>query len=446
MKLILKNSHVLSAAAAGLATFVLAPVALAQAGACEALDLPGEKLFGAGGSAVTPTLALIAEGLAGLPEEERINIFWADGKAACGGLAYWQGTDTTPAVYKYWDENGTQATCTDSPALTKFAHMGNTPALCPGNPTLAAGTTKIVAPVMTLDFITDYASTQRTISKEALYYILGLGPGAAGREVVPWTNINGIFSRTLSSFVAQFASGAIGVPAASFKILNDASHLFQQNSQVVDAVAAWANPEEALGFVSGSNATQGYNAQKTRTLAYQHSDQTCAYLPDSEEGRPDRANVRSGQYYVWTPAWFYTEAETVDGEQVAVDESVQKLISWFNGSLETPDDYVTIFNKTPAGQEPGPTNDIVVENIQETIVLAGDVPLCAMRAMRFQGDFSAISSYAPEEPCNGWYEKVALGEETHEPCASSETCEGYEENDEGEPTGEQCRFGFCEAY
>src|SRR6187399_3491089 len=98
------SSQTLVAATVGLTTFVLAPAVFAQVGVCEALDLPGEKLFGAGGSAVTPTLALVAEGLANLPEEERINIFYADGKAACGGLAYWQGTDTTVATYKYWDE------------------------------------------------------------------------------------------------------------------------------------------------------------------------------------------------------------------------------------------------------------------------------------------------------------------------------------------------------
>jgi len=436
MKLILKNSHALTAVAAGLATFVLAPTVFAQVGVCEALDLPGVKLFGAGGSAVTPTLAQIAEGLANLPEEERINIFYADGKAACGGLAYWQGTDTTVATYKYWNEAGAVLQCTDSPSLVKFAHMGNTPALCPGNPSLADGTNKIVAPVMTLDFITHYDSTQRSISQEALYYILGLGAGTVGREVAPWTNLNAIFGRTLSSFVAQFASGAIGVPAASFKIINDTSHLFQQNSQVVAAVTGWADPEEALGFVSGSNATKGYSDLQTRTLAYQHGDQTCAYLPDSEEGKPDRANVRSGQYYIWTPAWFYTE---VDSANLPVDENVRKLVGWFDGSIETPAGYATSFYKTTP-------DEIEVNNIQETIVLAGDVPLCAMHAMRFQGDFSAIESYAPENPCNGWYEDIALGAPTHQTCDVSTQCDGYEEDDDGDPTGEQCRFGFCEAY
>jgi len=438
MKLMLNYSPVLTAAAAGLATLALAPAVLAQAGACEALDLPGEKLFGAGGSAVTPTLALIAEGLANLPEEERVNIFWADGKAACGGLAYWQGTDTTPAVYKYWDENGTQATCTDSPALVKFAHMGNTPALCPGNPTLAEGTARLVAPVMTLDFITHFDSNRKSISREALYHILGFGAGIY--DIEPWNNNNAIFGRTLSSFVAQFASGAVGVPAASFKIINDASHLFAQNSQVVAAVAGWAgDPEEALGFVSGSNATKGYNDGDTRTLAYQHTDQTCAYLPDSQEGQPDRANVRSGQYYIWTPAWFYTQ---VDEHNEPVDENVAKLISWFNGSLDTPDGYVAIFNRST----PDPLDDIELDNIQETIVRAGDVPLCAMHAMRFQGDFSAIASYAPENPCNGWYEDVAFGGDAYQTCDVSTQCDGYEENAAHEPTGEQCRFGFCEAY
>jgi hypothetical protein len=319
--------------------------------------------------------------------------------------------------------------------------MGNTPALCPGNPTLAAGTNKIVAPVMTLDFITHYDSNQRSISQEALYHILGFGAGVY--DIEPWNNNNAIYGRTLSSFVAQFASGAIGVPAASFKLINDASHVFAQNDQVVTAVNAWADAEESLGFVSGSNATKGYNEQKTRTLAYQHTDQTCAYLPDSEEGKPDRANVRNGQYYIWTPAWFYTQ---VDDQNVPVDDNVAKLVGWFDGSLETPDGFLTIFNKTPPAGTPTPANDIEVDNVQEVIVLAGDVPLCAMHAIRRQGDFSAIESFAPANPCNGWYEDIALGEPTHQPCDVSTQCDGYTENDEDEPNGEQCRFGFCEAY
>lgn len=430
MKLMLNNSQVLTAAAAGLATLAFAPTIFAQVGVCEALDLPGRKLFGAGGSAVTPTLTAIATQLASLPEDERVNIFYADGKAACGGLAYWLGTDTTVATYKYWDENGVQATCTDSPDLATFAHMGNTPALCPGQPVLPEGTARIVAPVMTLDFITHYQSDERSISQEALYHILGFGAGEY--DIEPWNTPNAIFGRTLSSFVAQFASGAIGVPASSFKIPNGPNNdgqvgdgsvpinVFAQNSQVVSAVANWPTPAEALGFVSGSNATAGYEAQQTRTLAYQHTGQSCAYLPDSEEGKPDRVNVRSGQYYVWTPAWFYTE---VDENGEPVDELTRDLIGWIDGSVEHP--------SIP---------------VPEIVVTAGDIPLCAMQAIRPDGDFSEIQSFAPENPCNGWYEYVALGEETYQPCDTTSECDGAEQNDEGEEVGEQCRFGFCEAY
>lgn len=429
MKLMLNNSRVLSAAAAGLVTFAFAPAIFAQVGVCEALDLPGKKLFGAGGSAVTPTLAAIAKNLAGLDEDERVNIFYADGKAACGGLAYWMGADTTVATYKYWDETGQQFTCTDSPELATFAHMGNTEALCPGQPVLPEGTARIVAPVMTLDFITHYQSTQRSISQEALYHILGFGAGSY--DIAPWNNINAVFGRLLNSFVAQFAAGAIGVPAASFQIPNGPNNdgqvgdgsvpvnVFAQNSAVVNAVAAWATPDEALGFVSGSNATQGYNEQKIRTLAYQHAGQSCAYLPDSEEGKPDRANVRSGQYYIWTPAWFYTE---VDEDGVPVDELTRNLIGWVDGSIEGPVDVPSI------------------------VVESGDIPLCAMRAIRPEGDFSAIQSFAPPAPCNGWYEDIALGETSYQPCDTTSQCDGAEQDDEGNEIGEQCRFGFCEAY
>ena len=133
-----------------------------------------------------------------------------------------------------------------------------------------------------------------------------------------------------------------------------------------------------------------------------------------------RINVRSGQYYIWTPAWFYTE---VDESGVPVHELTRDLIGWVDGTIEHP--------SVP---------------VPEIVVASGDIPLCAMQAIRPQGDFSPIQSFAPENPCNGWYEYIALGEETYQPCDETSQCDGAEQDDEGEEIGEQCRFGFCEAY
>jgi hypothetical protein len=281
---------------------------------------------------------------------------------------------------------------------------------------------KFVASVQTVNFIANIASQEESISAEAAYHIWGFGAGDF--DIDPWNDLAGVYGRQASAFVSIFIGNIIGVPAANF-VYQDTAHLLNSNPLVVAAVGSYGTPEAALGFVSGSNAQAGEfptsGSGTVKTLAYQHYDQTCAYLPDSERGTFDRANVRSGQYYIWTPGWFYAY---VDGEGVPVNENVENLIGWVDGTIPSP-----------AGIP-----------VQELVIAAGDVPLCAMHAIRPEGDVSAIVSYAPEDPCNGWYEFVATGETDYQECVETSDCDGRELNDDNEEIGEQCRHGYCEAY
>jgi hypothetical protein len=386
----------------------------AHAAPCSETGLP-RPIYGAGGSAVTPTLRSVATALAGLPEGERATIFYAD-PGACAGYEYFRNPDPLLTVsFRYWDASGVEATCEAPQTEVQFAHMGNTPALCPGDVPLPEGAERYVAPVQTVNVIANYLSQERSISAEALYHIFGFGPGVSGRAVSPWNEPNAVFVRRTNSFVHQMVAVSVGVPAAGFKL--PTANFLQTNPEIVKAVYEWglkaeSLPEQALGYVSGSNAKVGEEAQQTRTLAYQHFDQTCAYLPDSEEGVYDRKNVRSGQYWLWTPAWFYAFAGD-DG--LAEDPDVRDLIGWFDGSIDGPGGL----------------------DVQEIIVASGDVPLCAMRAIRPDGDLSAIQSYAPARPCNGWYEFTSVGTTDYQECDTTDECEGEDE---------VCRFGFCEAY
>lgn len=417
MKLMLKLSSSLTALAAGFTTFSFTPQLLADP--CAELGLEGTLIYGSGGSAVTPVLRAVAVALATLPEEERITILYADEGGACAGYGWWRDPAETDVNFKFWDENDVQTICQAPQTATQFAHMGNTPALCPGDVPLPSGTEKFVATVQTVNFITDVASLEESISAEAAYHIFGFGPGA--HNIAPWNAPLGFFGRQSSSFVAQLVGHIIGVPSTVFVIPPE--NIRTQNGDVVSEVASWPTPEESLGFVSGSNAQAGeYASPPTiKTLAYQHYDQDCAYLPDSSRTRPDRANVRSGQYFIWTPGWFYSEVGS-DGEPV--DEAVEKLIHWVDGSLAPPDGVP----------------------VQEIVIDAGDVPLCAMQAIRPQGDVSPIQSYAPSDPCNGWYEFTATGDTTYQACDTTADCDGAEQDTEGTEIGEQCRYGFCEAY
>lgn len=378
-------------------------------------EVTGATIYGAGGSAVTPTLANVATAVQTLPEDERLTILFNDEGGACGGYAYFRTPDPLLEVnFRYWDAQGNESICQAPQSVVEFAHMGNTPALCPGNVPLPSGAAKFVAPVQTTNVITHFDSTEKTISAEALYHIFGFGPGVTGREVFPWTNPNSVFVRRASSFVHQMVAVSIEVPASNFKL--PAANFLQTNQQIVDAVDAWGDAgatqaEESLGYVSGSNAAKGYDDGQVRTLAYQHFDQTCAYLPDTSETKRDKANVRSGQYWLWTPAWFYSR---VGSNGKPVNDHVANLISWFQGE-----------------SSPGEID------VQSIVVDSGDVPLCAMRAMRSEGDLSAIQSYAPPDPCNGWFEYTATGSTNYQACDESDECDG---------AGEECRYGFCEAY
>jgi hypothetical protein len=386
----------------------------ASAAPCSETGLP-RPIYGAGGSAVTPTLKSVAVALANLPEDQRVTIFFAD-PGACAGYEYFRNPDPLlTANFRYWDATGLEQTCEAPQTEVQFAHMGNTPALCPGDVPLPDGASRYVAPVQSINIITNYLSQERSISAEALYHIFGFGPGATDHVVSPWNDPNAVYVRRTNSFVHQIVANTVQVPAGAFKL--PAENFKQTNPEIVKAVFEWGDEgaelaEQSLGYVSGSNAKTGEDAQQTRTLAYQHFDQSCAYLPDSAEGVYDRKNVRSGQYWLWTPAWFYAFA---DEEGAPEDPDVKNLIGWFDGSIDGPGGL----------------------DVQSLIILSGDVPLCAIQAIRPDGDLSPIQSYAPARPCNGWYEFTALGATEYQECTTTEQCEGEDE---------VCRFGFCEAY
>jgi hypothetical protein len=62
-----------------------------------------------------------------------------------------------------------------------------------------------------------------------------------------------------------------------------------------------------------------------------------------------------------------------------------------------------------------------------------------MQAIRTEGDNSAIQSFAPEAPCNGYFEKLATGSTDYVFCDDDDAlCDTA--------AGEKCRYGYCEAY
>lgn len=376
-------------------------------------EVTGKAIYGAGGSAITPTLKNVAIALQNVPEKQRLTVLFHD-PGACAGYDLWRVPDPTlEASFRYWNVDGVEHTCEAPQSVIEFAHMGNTPALCPGNVPLPSDARQFVGPVQTINLITHADSSQDKVSAEALYHIFGLGPGVEERQVAPWTNENAIYVRRTNSFVHQLVAGSVQVPAANFRLPE--AQFLQRNQEIVDAIDIFGdagNPEATLGYVSGSNAGAGEDAGQIKSLAYQHFEQSCALLPDSSPIRRDKLNVRTGQYWLWTPAWFFAR---VDGDGAPLNSHVGDLIHWFDGTEEPPDG----------------------ADVQELIAQSGDVPLCAMHAIRSEGDLSPVQSFAPDAPCHGWYEYVATGSTAYQACDDTDECDG---------DGEVCRLGFCEAY
>lgn len=413
-----------------------AAVAAALSGTALAAPCPTNlpnPLYGSGGSAVTPTLGAVATALRNLPAEESVTIFYFDPGACAGYEAFvkqGQPGAPKPTYFRYWTHEGVREQCEpNGDEVLSFAHMGNTPLLCPGSQPLPPGFGRFVAPVQTINVITHWNSDERSISAEAFYYIYGFGPGATGYSVAPWTVPELVYARSPNSFVHQILANSVGVPAGAFKVppgnLQQGGNFATTNDETVEQIVlkGASNPHGTLGYVSGSNAdasdgppadpVPGQPVKGIRTLAFQDFGQTCAYLPHSSEQKKDNLNARNGLYALWTPAWFYAETDE-NGD--FVNPLAEKLIRWFDGSLDAPGGI----------------------SIPEVVIQSGDIPLCAMRAIRPDGDLSAIASYAPPNPCNGYYEYVKLGQTDYVACDDNSECD--------EEAGEQCRFGFCEAY
>ncbi len=382
-------------------------------------DLPN-PIYGSGGSAVTATLGAVATALAGLPPGDRITILYWDPGACTGYHAFvdkdtGSGLATKPAYFKYWDASGklTQCEATGNEELS-FAHMGNTPALCPAKAPLPAGFGRFTGPIQTVNIITHAQSEYDSISAEAFYHVYGFGPGAAGHSVAPWTVPEAIFSRPTNSFVHQILAAAFQVPPTAFKV--PAANALSTNQLSVQNVFSWgesSDPNQPLAYVSGSAADEGADKNQVKTLALQYFDQTCGYLPDSSRTRKDKLNVRKGQYALFTPGQFY--AKVAGGGGIA-NANVDKIVRWFDGSVAAPGGL----------------------DINKIIIQSGDIPLCAMQANRPDGDLNPIVSFAPPNPCNGYFEFTATGSTSLKSCSDSTAC--------NTAAGEQCRFGFCEAY
>lgn len=457
-----------AAALLGCTASVLSPAAFAQVSDCTELeaapDTYGQVIYGSGGSATTATLGRIASYLAGLPIEQRITVVWYD-PGACSGYEQYLNNElfaipNNTATIKYYLPSTSGAptaaverTCTFAqPHRVDFSHMGNPHEFCgfdsavlpagyPADTATSSDFATTLAPIQTLNLIVDKDSSQTSISAEALYYLYGFGfaPTQTFDGITPWVNPVHAVVRPPTSFVHQTLSDAIfgdsrqfyddpGVNGQGDGNAGTGRLGFRAstNGAVVSRVALYGNTsaETAIGYVSGSAAETQTARSSIKTLAYQHYDQTAGYLPDSNDAIADKANVRNGQYHLWSPGHFYTRAAAGAG----VNERGELLdyddIRDANGE---PNEALSRFVRWFATAEN--------EDVLRRVILAGDIPQCSSTVTR-DGLLGAISSVAPPDPCTGFFLSVATG-------SASGACSSDDECSEDAP---KCRHNFCEAY
>jgi hypothetical protein len=397
-------------------------------------------IFGAGGSAITPTLAKVAYFLS--KANPPINVFYSDPGAQAGYDAFIAGNaGKTAAPFKYWRTAedltaATPPTCTATDPIAgqaiDFGTTGGSLALF--GETLPAGIGQFVGPAQGVNLIVPKDSTETSVSAEALYFIFGFGDAAHlnhPAQPIPWTDKNYIIQRKSTSFVQQFIRGTIqtlGGPAATFPAdfavaaTQTAVHALDgkdTNQGTVDSLV-WAagqgKAQNAIGFTSGPTADK--NRATVHTLAYQHTGQNAAYWPDSTPDAFDKINIRTGQYYLWDVNQFFARV-TGSNAHAALSQisnaDVKNFIGYFSGDIAPPED----------------------ADVNGAIVATGGIPLCAMRVQR-DTDFGSLSCYAPPVPCGCSFERIATGKKTCDECDADTDCT--------HPGAPKCHYGFCEAY
>lgn len=364
--------------------------------ACSSLPQP-VFIVGAGG------LLSIGEQLGALTALVPLTVVYVSAHACDGANAVILNESTLTlgvTTGTYWDASGTAQTC-QLDAAGNYADIGLTPLFpesCLSLPQGTPGVGDFLGPIVPEAMVVPIASTQRTISAEAIYYTFGLGPGA----VAPWTDPTFLFQNPTSTAQLDFGI-AIGVPPTVWH-----GSLQSGSNQTVTAIVTSTDPEKTLTCM-GTDLVESISRSSTlKELAYQDFGQSCAYYPNLTATSADKANVRNGLY----PVWGFTHMLTkVNSQNVPLSHNAGQIVLYFTGDSPTP------------------TGNFLQFVIQDRLV-----PPCAMSVTR-SFEMGPLSPYAPTPSCGCYFDNVATGSTNCKSCLSAADCPAESPN---------CNLGFCE--
>ena len=376
-------------------------------------------VFITGSSAVGNFLQGIGAALAGTT-----TLVYASPGSCQGVDAVFNGTKMGTGTATYWNSAGVAQTCTlanetaDVGVSDVFYTSCTAPYIFTALPT---GVTESLGPNQVMNFVVPFSSTQSIISAQAAYLIYGFG--AAKNAVMPWNDPTVIFQRGAASGTQSMLAQAIRVPADKW-LPNPSGGLPNVvaggSTGMFNAVvgAGKTNPNTAIGIlasdvtdksvttVSDGGTTTVSNRTQIKILAYQHTGQECAWLPDSSSTAFDKRNVRAGHYVPWGPIHFFTSST----KQAAKD-----LVGYFAGTT-TPPTGVKLLDLEIKGHT---------------------VPQCAMQVQR-SAEIGPMTAYKPAAgtACGCYMEELlAPGTSGCTACSGTTGCSATQ----------TCSNGYCEA-
>ena len=242
------------------------------------------------------------------------------------------------------------------------------------------------------------ASSQQSISAEALYYTVGLGKGA----VAPWSSLSFLFENPSSG--VQFDFGLdIGVPASRW-LGSDVTTATEN----IAKISTSTQPEETLGTMSTDLAEATTTSSAVKELAYKDFAQNCAYYPNSTATSADKKNVRDGHYSIWGFTHMFAK---VNAEDVPLNAKAATIIGYFSGNVPTP------------------TGSFLKFLINDHLV-----PGCAMSVTRSQ-EMGRLSPYLPSPSCSCYFDSITTGMSSCPTCTTSAECPN---------ASPHCNLGYCE--
>ena len=310
---------------AATAACVLVPAfpAVAAAVPCNALPsatnatapLP-PVLFIEGANAVGPFIAPLQQALSVDPNP--LNIVYVGDGGCVGANNFFTNQPISSKPKPIYFAGQIQQTC-DLPTTggtnggPPVADIGASDVYAPSCGTLPGGQLPsyvgdFLGPIQPMVFVVPRASSQRSISAAAAYFVFGFGSGSG---VAPWTTNESIYRRNVTSDAQALFASAIGVPLSRWAGV-DAAALpasvaggLSGAAAVINALEVDPNPEAAIGILADTNV-DATTASHLAILAYKDTGQSCGYYPDSTPTAHDKSNVRDGHYPLWGPIHFFT--------------------------------------------------------------------------------------------------------------------------------------------